>query len=246
MKFVLLAPRQGEEVVAAEYDDFLTFSGLTPEQLEVRVLDTPEAELGDFDGVTGVFIGGSPFTITAPYDDVLQPAVTRKLVAFIAEVLEHRRFPIFSACYGSSMVAHHFGGAVSSAYSEEPGPTRVELTEAAASDPLVGNFPQEFLGLSGHKDSVECLPREATLLATGPTCPVQMYRMGDNVWISQFHPEMDGPRITKRLSFYEDDGYYEAGHEEQVHAALLGHDTSHANSLLRRFVEHAAAQASSS
>ncbi|WP_459611778.1 glutamine amidotransferase [Corynebacterium urogenitale] len=240
MKFVLLSPRRGEDVIAAEYDDFLTFTGLRPDQLEARVLDEADSELGDFTGVTGVFIGGSPFTITSPVDDVWQPAVSRRLADFVKETLEHRRFPIFAACYGTSMLAHYLGGRVGQTHSEEPGPSRVILTEEASRDPLVRDLPSEFLGMSGHKDSVEQLPPEAVLLATGPTCPVQMYRLGSNVWVSQFHPEMDGARILKRLSFYEDDGYYEEGRAEEVHAQLLGHDIRVSNSLLHRFVEHAA------
>lgn len=241
MKFVLLSPRRGEEVIAAEYDDFLTFSGLTPEQLEVRVLDRPDSDLGDFSDVTGVFIGGSPFTITAPVDDEWQPAVSQRLVDFTQEATVHQRFPIFATCYGTSMFAHYMGGRVGQEHSEEPGPSVVQLTEAAAQDVLTRGLPSEFLGLGAHKDSVEEIPANATLLATGPTCPVHMYRIGDNVWVTQFHPEMDGDRITTRLGFYDRAGYYSEEKAKEIYASLIGHDTSVANSLLSRFVAHAVA-----
>ncbi|MBC2681575.1 glutamine amidotransferase-related protein [Corynebacterium anserum] len=239
MKFVLLSPRRGKEVIAAEYDDFLTFSGLTEQQLEVRVLDQPDSSLGDFSDVTGVFIGGSPFTITDPIDDEWQPAISQRLVHFVKDATVHRRFPILSTCYGTGMFAHYMGGRVGQEHSEEPGPSVVQLTEAAEHDVLTRGLPREFLGLGAHKDSVEQLPANATLLATGPTCPVHMYRIGDNVWVTQFHPELDGDRITIRLGFYDRAGYYSEEKAKEIYASLIGHDTSAANSLISRFVTYA-------
>lgn len=239
MNFVLLCPRTGQEVIDAEYDDFLTFSGLRPDELEVRVLDKPDSPLGDFDRVTGVFIGGSPFTITAPHDDVWQPAVSARLAEFALDATKHRRFPIFAACYGASMFAHYLAGRVGTEFAEKAGISEINLTDAAQEDPLCKGLPSSFLGFVGHKDSVLELPDNATLLAGGPTCPVHLYRMGDNVWASQFHPEMNDVRIARRLSFYEDAGYCEPGKMQEVYDSLPGHDTSASNSFLRRFVSHA-------
>ena len=82
MKFVLLALRESRHIADAEYDDFLALSGLTPEELDMRVLDRPDSGLGDFSDVDGVFNGGSAFTITKPADAVWQPAVSERLVEF--------------------------------------------------------------------------------------------------------------------------------------------------------------------
>ena len=92
--------------------------------------------------------------------------------------------------------------------------------------------------MTGHKDSVEVLPTGATLLADGQTCPAQLFRFGDHVWASQFHPEMDDAAIRTRLSFYENAGYCDPDELAETYARLQGNDTSHANSLLRRFVEY--------
>lgn len=229
-------------MVEAEYDDFLCFSGLTPQQLEVRTLDQPDSPLGDFTDITGVFIGGSPFTITAPIDEHWQPAISQRLAHFAAAATKHRHFPILATCYGASLFAHYLGGKVGTQYAEAPGITRITLTEAAAGDPLCTDLPQQFLGFAGHKDSVLALPLGATLLAGGPQCPVQFYRMGDNVWATQFHPEMDGERITRRLSFYANSGYCDPAELQHVYAALRGHDTSTSNTIVRRFVDYAIAQ----
>ena len=243
MKFVLLALRENQLIADAEFDDFVALSGLNPDELEMRLLDKPDSELGDFTDVAGVFIGGSPFTITKPFDDVWQPAVSEKLAEFIRAALDNPRFPILATCYGASMFAHYLGGKVGSDFAEEAGVTKIVLSSDAASDPLCQDLPQEFLGFGGHKDSVLELPDNAVLLAGGPTCPVHMYRIGSNVWATQFHPEMDGERITRRLKFYDNSGYYSPEREDEVYASLRGHDTAASNSFLRKFVEYAKANA---
>lgn len=242
--FVLLCPRRGEEVLAAEYDDFLHFTGLTAQELEQRPLDTPDSELGDFQHVEGVFIGGSPFTITAPIEPLWQDAISAKLAAFATrQSTAADGIPVFSTCYGASMFAHYLGGEVSQRYSESPGVSLATPTPAAVEDAIAKVLPEHFHVMTGHKDSVEQLPLNATLLATGESCPAQLYRIGDRVWVSQFHPEMDGERMTTRLSFYEDDGYVTREQLEATYAGLRGHDTTAANGLLRRFVEYCRGEA---
>ena len=231
-----MCPRRGDDVLAAEYDDFLHFSGLAPEELDQRPLSTPDAEIGSFDGVKGVFIGGSPFTITQPVDPEWQDAVTRRLVDFVDSQVDGG-IPVFSTCYGASMLAHHLGGRVDTTFSESASVSTMSLTDEGRVDELTRDLPEISKVMTGHKDSVVELPAGATLLATGPTCPVQVYRLGQTVWVTQFHPEMDGERIKRRLSFYEDDGYCRADELAETYAAFNGHDTSPVNGLPRRFVE---------
>lgn len=238
-EFVLLSPRPGAEVCAAEYRDFLAFAGLEPHQLEQRILDTEDADVGRFEGVTGVFIGGSPFTITDPETPALQDAVSTTLVRFVSEHLAGDGLPIFSTCYGAGMLAHYLDGEVSQKYAEPAGATVVELTDAASQDPICRELPPAFTALCGHKDSVVRLPSQATLLAGSPRCPVQFYRLGETVWVSQFHPELDPAAIVARLKFYLRHGYTEEGKEEETFAAVAGVDTRVANSILPKFVAHA-------
>lgn len=238
MTFVLLCPRDGEEVLAAEYADFMRFTGLQPHELQQRPLQHPDAPLGDFSGVEGVFIGGSPFTISTPevYGE-WQDVVSRRLTEFVVERGIYGELPIFLACYGSSMLAHYLDGKVTADHAEEPGLSEVILTEAGLSDPLTADLPGVFYGMTGHKDSVEVLPRGATLLADGPSCPAQLFRLGEHVWASQFHPEMDDMAMRTRLSFYENAGYCDPDELAETYARLRSNNTQIANSLLRRFVD---------
>lgn len=259
MRFVLLSPRRGRSILDAEYDDFLRFSELMPYQLEQRALDTPDADFGDFTDVTGVFIGGSPFTITEPDTEGVHPlwqrAITDKLVDFlnvaagIATDTPHRRtwvdpvvstIPTFSVCYGASMMAQALGGEISQKYGETAGGSGVRKTNEGHRDELTAGLPDEFTVLTGHKDSIESLPAQATLLLSGDTCPNQLYRLGSQVWISQFHPEMDAAGIARRVSHYGDNGYYDPADKVAVFERFNSIDTATANSLLRRFVTIAA------
>lgn len=240
MKFVLLSPRRGQEVLKAEYQDFCRFTGLSTQELEQRPLDTADAQLGTFTNIQGVFIGGSPFTITDPYEPLWQESVSQRLVNFAKEQLNKagHGIPIFSTCYGSSMFAHYLGGMVSQEYSESAGVSTAIVTTEGRHDPLTKDLPDSFHAMTGHKDSVIKLPPHATLLLTSKRCPVQMYRLGSQIWVSQFHPEMDGHSIQRRLSFYEDEGYAPQGKLTETYAALLGHDTSAAHALLKNFVNY--------
>ena len=48
-----------------------------------------------------------------------------------------------------------------------------------------------FTAFLGHKEAVSRLPDGAVLLASSATCPVQAFRIGANVYATQFHPELD-------------------------------------------------------
>ena len=64
------------------------------------------------------------------------------------------------------------------------------------------------------------LPPSAVLLASSPTCPVQMFRVGANVYATQFHPELDVDGITTRIHAYADHGYFAADELELTLAAV--------------------------
>lgn len=81
----------------------------------------------------------------------------------------------------------------------------VRLTSGASEDVLARHLPQEFTSLTGHTEAVEDLAAsdssEVTILADGPTCPVQLIRVGNSTWASQFHAEMDAVAMKKRMDF---------------------------------------------
>ena len=74
------------------------------------------------------------------------------------------------------------------------GSHEVHLTEEGSSDKLFKTLPKSFVAQYWHKDSVTNLPEGAMILATRPSCRFSALRYGDNVYTTQFHPEVE--RIT--------------------------------------------------
>ena len=103
----------------------------------------------------------------------------------------------------------------------------VTLTDAGASDPILAELPPTFNAFVGHKEAIRSLPDSATLLASSPTCPVQMFRVGANVYATQFHPELDVDGIILRIHAYADHGYFAADELEPTLAAVRRAEVSH-------------------
>lgn len=87
----------------------------------------------------------------------------------------------------------------------------------------------------GHKEAIEELPAGATLLATGASCPVQMFRLGANAYATQFHPELDAEAFRQRLQIYAAHGYYEPGRDDAAVADARRFDVGRSSAVLQNF-----------
>jgi GMP synthase (glutamine-hydrolysing) len=90
--------------------------------------------------------------------------------------------------------------------------------------------------LLGHKEACDEVPRGAVLLMTGEACPVQMFRVGENVYATQFHPEGDAEGFTTRIHVYKHHGYFEPHEADALITAVADAQTPHAQDILARFV----------
>ena len=146
--------------------------------------------------------------------------------------------PVMFICFGASLVAHLKGGKVGRTHPEESSASIVELTPEAIADPLMASLPTRFEVLTGHTENVVALPSSATLLATGPNCPIQLYRANDTTWASQFHAEMDAAALETRMRFYFDYGYFSPEDFDSIVASIKTVDTRYSHQILRNFVAH--------
>lgn len=232
-RFLLVALRDGDDVAVAEYEDFLRGTRLTRETLVHHPITSTDDTLPDLTEFDGVFIGGSPFNVT----DLVHTELQKHTHDLMYEVLVSP-VPALMLCYGNSFAAFTGGGRVDRSHPERVGVSEVVLTDDAASDPVMGGMAPRFFGLTGHKESVVELPRGATLLATGPTCPVQAYRANRSTWVTQFHPEMDAEGIIRRMGFYMDAGYFKPAEVEEISAIVRATDLSHSEAILDRFMSY--------
>ena len=231
--FLLVSPRHGQTIAAAEHRDFLTAAGLEPEELDLVMIDTAQAELPDLSGYDGIFVGGSPFNISSPEYGEEQLHVHELL----AELIDSKT-PVMFVCFGNGLIAHLDGGAVGHTHPESAGPTTVEITPLGALDPLLRDIPQTFTALTGHTENVTVVGAHSVVLATGETCPVQMVRANDTTWACQFHADMDAIAMKNRMDFYKDYGYFSPEAYDSIVSSLPEIDTTHANQILRNFVRY--------
>jgi GMP synthase (glutamine-hydrolysing) len=236
--FLMLATRAESQAADDEYDAFLRFGELDERELvRVRMEQAPlgSVDLGEF---SGVVLGGSPFTCTDP-DEVktaIQRRVERELAGLLDDVVA-RDHPFLGACYGIGTLGLHQRATVDRTHSEPVGPTTVRLTAEGRADPLLGVLPETFEAFVGHKEAISVLPPHAVHLATSEAAPVQAFRVGRNVYATQFHPELDIPGIHTRIDAYKDHGYFAPEEADTIKKVATQSDVRHPPRLVRRFVE---------
>jgi len=71
---------------------------------------------------------------------------------------------------------------------------------------------------------------------TGHCCPVQMFRIGENVYATQFHPEGDPGKFILRINTYRNHGYFEPHEAKELKKRVSQKHTPHAREIFRRFV----------
>ena len=236
--FVLLATRAEDVPADEEYALFLRYTGLDERELiRVRLEAGPMPTL-DLDELSGIFVGGGPFNASDP--DEKKSAVQHRVEAEFRTLLDEvvaRDFPFLGACYGVGTLGAHQGAVIDGTYSEPISVVPVSLTEAGVADPLLQGMPATFDAFVGHKEAIRVLPESATLLASSPDCPVQMFRVRQNVYATQFHPELDVDGITTRIHAYAGYGYFAAHELELTLAAVRRAAVAHPSRVLTAFVE---------
>lgn len=233
--FVLLATRSQDDAADGEYAAFLRFGGLASDDLlRVRLESTTMPDL-DLDGLSGVFVGGSPFDASASSKSDAQTRVEAEMSVLLDEVVT-RDFPFLGACYGVGTLGVHQGGVIDTTYGEPIGAVPITLTDEGVADPLLAGLPRRFDAYVGHKEACRVLPSTATLLASSPACPVQMFRVRTNLYATQFHPELDVDGIVGRIRTYSGYGYFPPAELEEVVARVRATDVSVPPRILAAFV----------
>jgi GMP synthase-like glutamine amidotransferase len=96
--------------------------------------------------------------------------------------------PALGICLGAQLIAKAANASVHPASEFEIGWHPVELTDAAADDPVLGALPERFDAFQWHYYTYD-VPAGAVELAHSATC-TQAFRLGRNAWGVQFHPEV--------------------------------------------------------
>ena len=149
-----------------------------------------------------------------------------------------RNLPIFGSCWGHQVLARAFGGTV--IYDSERaefGCGDIELTDAGRDDLLLCDYPRHFKANLGHRDRVAVLPPGAVELAFNASQRNQAFRIGESIYGTQFHSELDANRERERLDAYREYYRKELGSDEAYQRVIesLAHTTD-ADHLLYDFL----------
>ena len=235
--FLLLATRAEDAAADNEYQAFQHFAGLAERHLVRHRLERDPLgpiELADY---SGILLGGGPFNSSDPEE--AKSTVQRRVEADLRRLLDEvvaADFPFLGACYGIGTLGAHQGAVIDRTYAEPVGAVRITLTRDGRADPLLTELPDTFDAFVGHKEAVSVLPDHAVLLAGSPTCPVQLFRVGRNVYATQFHPELDVDGLSTRVEVYKHAGYFPPEQADEIKAMARASDVTHPPALLRAFV----------
>jgi GMP synthase (glutamine-hydrolysing) len=236
--FLLLGTRDEDTAADNEYDAFLAFTGLDESRLQRVRLERRPLGTVDLDDWSGIFLGGGPFNSSD--DEDAKPAVQQRVEKELSHLLDEvvaRDYPFLGACYGIGVIGTHEGGTVDRAYAEPIGRVPVTLTAEGRQDPLLVDLPAAFEAFVGHKEAIHDLPAHAVHLASSPLCPVQAFRVGRNVYATQFHPELDIHGLCTRIEVYKHAGYFEPHEAESVKEMARRGEVFEPPKILQRFVE---------
>jgi GMP synthase (glutamine-hydrolysing) len=235
--FLLLSIRDEDDAADEECAAFRRFAGLDEDAMSRIRLTQRRLGAVDLSRWSGIILGGGPFTVS---DDVALKSPTQlRVEADLAELLGAvvaADFPFLGCCYGVGTLGAAVGAVVDRAHSEPVGPVTVTVTPDGRADPIFAPLPPVFDAFGGHKEAASELPEHATLLATSPDCPVQAFRVGANVYATQFHPELDVDGLCTRIEVYKDHGYFAPETAESLKDAARRRTVTHPMTILREFV----------
>ncbi len=234
---LVLQLRPEDDTSDNEFEAILKYGELSADdtvRMRIERSGIPDLSLDDY---SAVLVGGSPFDISTPPHDksAIQLKIERDFMRLFDQIIP-LDFPFLGACSGCGLLGSYLKSPISGRYRESVGCPTVRLTEAGRAEPLLEGFPEQIDVLCGHKEACDELPRGATLLLRGEACPVQMFRVGENVYATQFHPEADREGFEVRVRAYRDHGYFPAAEADALVASLRGKEAPYGHEILRRFV----------
>jgi GMP synthase (glutamine-hydrolysing) len=241
LKILYMQIRSDQETRDEEFDEFVRYSGLFPEQFTIwNVFDTDHFDATGASEYDALFIGGS----SDDPDD--SPTLDPGRFPFITDAKALIRYcideniPTFASCIGYQIAIEVLGGeVVFDREHMEMGTYPIYLTEEGKKDLLLHDTPSGFFAVSGHKKRAAAVPEGCTLLAYSDLCPFHAIRVnGKPFYAFQFHPEIDRTdllvRLKRYISRYFDD---EASKKVVERIVEANHDTNTSNTIVKKFVE---------
>ena len=235
MKNALLLPTRQGDLAVNERDAIAQYGGIHAR--DIVTVPMLEQQFGGLDlrNYGAVIVGGGPFDVSQPMrsKSSQQLAIEATLTDYILQIYEHD-IPYFGLCYGLGILVQVLGGAVSKEHSENVQIADITMTPQGIDDPLLKG-KTSMRAIVGHHESVARLPKSATLLASSHQCTVQAVRFKNNIYATQFHPELDVYGLAMRLEAYRHHGYFSPEEFDDIIYSAKQADLEQSHQILQRF-----------
>ncbi len=238
-KILILQMRPEDETAQSEFEAIIRAGQINKAQVDRIRVERLEVEEINLDKFSAIIAGGSPFDVSLPINEKSKTQL--EVEAFYKRLFDKvipNDFPFFGVCSGNGLLGSYTGTTISRKFSEPVGHVQVKQTEEGKQDKLLKGLPLEFTAFVGHKEACEEVPIGAILLATSAPCPVQMFRIKENIYATQFHPEADEEEFLLRIEVYKDHGYFPPEEAESFRKSIKGVEAPEAKEILRRFIEN--------
>lgn len=235
--FLLMSSRAEDEAADEEYAAFQRVTGLENRQLDRIRMEAGPLPWVSLDDYSAIFVGGGPYNASDPPES--KSETQRRVEAEFRPLLDEivaRDFPFLGACYGVGTLGLQQGGTIDRTHTEPIGTAIISLTPEGRDDPLLEGMPEVFTAFVGHKEACSVLPATAVWLASSPACPVQMFRVKQNLYATQFHPELDVAGIITRVRVYREAGYFPPEEMDDLITALSTALVTEPTRVLENFV----------
>ena len=236
--FLILQLRPEDDTSDNEFEAILKYGNLhAADTHRIRIEQNGIPDNLQVDNYSGIIVGGSPFDISTPESEksAIQKIIEQDFRRLF-DIVVPNDTPFLGACSGNGLLGSYLGTPISGKYREAVGCVSLVITDEGKLDPLLAGFPERITVLLGHKEACDHLPAGAVLLMTGENCPVQMFRLGSNVYATQFHPEGDSAGFIVRIHAYKNHGYFQPHEAADLIMAVSKEQTPYAQDILKRFV----------
>ncbi len=180
------APKEGPGLVE-------TFFGNHGWELEIVNLSNGGTLPHDFDTIAAVIMLGGPMNV---YEEEKYPFLKEEDTYISRLVVEE--IPFLGICLGGQLLAKACGARVRASREKEIGWYDVKVSKEGSKDLLFKNVEGKIPVFQWHEDAFE-VPDRGVLLAKGNRCRNQAFRIGENAYGLQFHPEMTETLIVSWL-----------------------------------------------
>jgi GMP synthase (glutamine-hydrolysing) len=236
-KFLIVQARPEKLAAENELEAFLKFSGLFRAEVDVINASLGQScSLKNLSKYSGIILGGGPLCV-GKKEKTKEKTSLENFLLSILEVVKDKDLPFLGVCLAIGVVGKSTGCKISNDFGEDVGEVEISLTEEGQKDDILTGVPSKFSAFVGHKEACEKLSEEAVLLAGSKTCPIQMFRIKNNIYASQFHPELDHAGLCVRVNIYKNYGYFDPEEAEKLIERNKNADIVHPFKILKNFVK---------